>query len=100
MNLSKKLTHKIYLNNPILEFTITMESNTCNKFYLILEFSSNTNKLNNLKINVVFKNDNYIDIINYRQYYDDKRLLEIIKKEFGDSINNNDYFKYKEDIFS
>ena len=100
MNLSKKLTHKIYLNNPILEFTITMESNTFNKFYLILEFSSNTNKLNNLKINVVFKNDNYIDIINYRQYFDDKRLLEIIKKEFGDSIINNDYFKYKEDIFS
>ena len=100
MKISKKLTQKIYFNNPILEFTITMESHSCNKYYLILEFSSNSNKLNDIKINVVFKNDKYIDIINYRQYYDDKRLLYIIKKEFGESKINNDYFKYKENIFS
>ena len=100
MKITQKLTQKINLINPLLEFTITMESNTYNKFYLFLEFSSNSDKINNIKIVVVFKNDNYIDIINYRQYYDDKRLLEIIKKEFGDSIMNDDYFKYKEDIFS
>ena len=100
MKIYDKKNYKIYLNRLESQFSLLLESKMCFNYYLCFYFSSNINGLNDIDINIFFRNQKYMEIINYNQYYEDQNLLDIIKIEFKDSNINFSSLKYKKNIFN
>ena len=99
MEIYNKMNYKIHLNKLKKEFSLPFNPDFSINYYLCFFFSYNISKMNNFDINIIFQSDNYLDVINYKQYYDNKDLLEIIKREFEGSQFNLASLKFKENIF-
>ena len=99
MKIINKIDYIIYFTKPEKEFHLTLDPDISLDYYLCFIFSSNIINLHSIGINIIFRSKNYIEVINYRHYYDDKRLFEVIKKEFKDSKVNTNSLKYKENVF-
>ena len=99
MEIYNKMNYKIHLNKLKKEFSLPFNPDFSINYYLCFFFSYNISKMNNFDINIIFQSDNYLDVFNYKQYYDNKDLLEIIKREFEGSQFNLASLKFKENIF-
>ena len=99
MEIYKKTNYKIYLNKLEIELLLPIEPNLSFDYYFCFLFSCNFSIKHNFDININFQSENYLDVINYKQYYDNKNLLQIIKREFPDSQFDFKRLKYKENIF-
>ena len=100
MNIICKKNNQIYFTNPKLEFPLILEPDISNIYYLFFAFSYDLNNLEIIKIQILFQSDNYFELINYHQNYDDKRLLDVINNEFENNIIKINTLEYKEKIFS
>ena len=98
MEIYNKMNYNIYINQLEKELSLHLAHNL-SIYYLCFAFSCNPGKKNNFDINIIFQSETYIDVINYKQYYDDKNLLKIIKSEFKNSSIDITSLKYKENIF-
>ena len=99
MEIYNKSDYKIYLSKLEKEFSLPIEPNLSFNYYFCFLFSFNFSIKHNFDININFQSKNYLDVINYKQYYDNKNLLQIIKREFPDSQFDFKRLKYKENIF-
>ena len=99
MEIFNKSNYKIYLSKLEKEFSLPIEPNLSFNYYFCFLFSCNFSIKHNFDININFQSENYLDVINYKQYYDNKNLLQIIKREFPDSQFDFTRLKYKENIF-
>ena len=100
MNIICKKNNQIYFTNPKLDFPLILEPNISNIYYLFFAFSYDLNNLEIIKIQILFQSENYFELINYHQNYDDKRLLDVINNEFENNIIKINTLEYKEKIFS
>ena len=100
MNIIYKKNHKIYFANPKLEFPLILDPNKSTTYYLFFTFSYDLNNLEIIKIQILLQSDNYFELINYHQNYDDKRLLDVLKNELESNNIKFNTLEYKEKIFS
>ena len=100
MNIIFKKNYKIYFANPKLEFPLLLEPNKSTTYYLFFSFLYDLNNLEIIKIQILLQNDNYFELINYHQNYDDKRLLDVLKNELESNNIKFNTLEYKEKIFS
>ena len=98
MKILNKINYKINFNNPELKLPLFLKPNSSVDYYLCCALSCHINQINNQIINFIFQYNDYIEIINYRQYYDDELLFDIIKKEFKDHKIDINLLKYKKNI--
>ena len=100
MNIIYKKNHKIEFANPKIEFPLLLEPSNATIYYLFFLYSYDLNNLENIKIQIFFQSDNYFELINYHQNYDNKRLLDVLKNEFENYNIKINSLEYKEKIFS
>ena len=83
MKVYERINNKIYFNQSEIQFPLLLEPKVALNYFLCFSFSCNINEFNDIDINIFFKNQNYIEVINYNHYYENEDLLDIFKMEFN-----------------
>ena len=99
MKVYERINNKIYFNQSEIQFPLLLEPKVALNYFLCFSFSCNINEFNDIDINIFFKNQNYIEVINYNHYYENEDLLDIFKMEFKETKINFSSLIYKKNIF-
>lgn len=100
-----RINQKIYLINEGNNFSIPINPEVCEEYYLCFFFSLNntTKDINNIKYHIKFENKDYFDLLGNINSVKNKDIYELIKDEFCKYDFDLNFVKYNEknedDIF-